>query len=246
MYKKNQYKILVNTKIANCVYKMILEGDTQYLTKPGQFVNIALAGKYLRRPISVCDYDTTTITILYKVVGEGTQQMSQMQKGEWLDVLTGLGNGFDLKKGGTQPLLIGGGVGVPPLYLLAKKMLAEGQCPIVILGFNTASEVFFESEFRALGCTTYLATADGSAGEQGFVTDVMKRNALVFDYFYTCGPLAMLKAVAQATSASGQLSFEERMGCGFGACVGCNCETKYGNKRICRDGPILEKEEIIW
>lgn len=246
MYKKGNYKILSNERIAKDVCRMVLEGDTQYLTKPGQFINIALTGKYLRRPISVYDYDGDTITIIYKIVGEGTAQMSRMAAGEVLDILTGLGNGFDTAKGGEKPLLVGGGVGVPPLYHLAKKLLDAGQRPIVLLGFNTAQEVFCFEQFAALGCETYLATADGSAGERGFVTDLLKRHDLDYDYFYTCGPLPMLKALYDATIVSGQLSFEERMGCGFGACVGCNCQTKYGNKRICRDGPVLEKEEIIW
>lgn len=246
MYKKDNYIIRLNERIAKDVYRMVLEGDTRYITKPGQFINIALAGKYLRRPISVCDYDDTTITIIYKVVGEGTAQMSRMAPGEELDILTGLGNGFDIAAGGKKPLLVGGGVGVPPLYHLAKNLLEAGQNPVVILGFNTADEVFYFDEFQALGCVSYLATADGSAGEQGFVTHVLQNHAIDFDYFYTCGPLPMLKALCDATAVSGQLSFEERMGCGFGACVGCNCKTKYGNKRICKDGPVLVKEEIIW
>lgn len=246
MYKKNVYEIISNEKIAKSVYKMILAGDTQYITRPGQFINIAITGKYLRRPISVCDYDENTITIIYKVVGEGTEIMSKMEKGEKLDILTGLGNGFDIDNDSVSPLLVGGGVGVPPLYNLAKKLIAKGVKPTVILGFNTADEVFYADEFKALGCPTYLATVDGSAGEKGFVTDVIKNNNLAYDFFYTCGPLPMLKALSDATNTSGQLSFEERMGCGFGACVGCNCETKYGNKRICKDGPVLVKEEIIW
>lgn len=246
MYKKDLYRIRSNEQLAKAVYQMVLEGDTGYLTRPGQFINIALAGKYLRRPISVCDYDAESITIIYKVVGAGTAQMAQMQAGETLDILTGLGNGFDIRKGGSKPLLVGGGVGVPPLYYLAKQLIEAGQTPIVILGFNTAAEVFYQKEFAALGCDTYLATADGSAGEQGFVTDVLCKHPLVYDYLYTCGPMPMLKALYDAVEVSGQFSFEERMGCGFGACVGCNCMTKYGNKRICKDGPVLEKEEILW
>lgn len=246
MYKKNIYTICSNEQIARDVFQMILEGDTQYITKPGQFINIALAGKYLRRPISVCDYDQNTITIIYKVVGEGTEQMSRMDPGEKLDILTGLGNGFDIAKGGEKPLLVGGGVGVPPLYHLAKKLVEAGQEPSVILGFNTAEEVFYPDCFFALGCDVFLATADGSAGDRGFVTDVLKLHPIDYDYVYTCGPLPMLKALYDATDVSGQYSFEERMGCGFGACVGCSCETKYGAKKICVDGPVLEREEIIW
>lgn len=243
MYKQNTYKIMSNEQLTKDVYKMILHGDTSFITAPGQFINIALYGKYLRRPISICDYDDETITIIYKVVGEGTKQMSAMSEGDVLDILTGLGNGYDITKS-TKPLLIGGGVGVPPMYNLAKALIADGQNPTVVLGFNTKDEIFYEEEFQSLGCRTIVATADGSYGVKGFVTDAMQ--GIDYDYFYTCGPLAMFKAVYSATSVSGQFSFEERMGCGFGACMGCTCKTKYGNKRICKDGPVLVKEEIIW
>lgn len=243
MYKQNKYKILSNEPLTKDVYKMVLEGDTEYITAPGQFINIALDGKYLRRPISVCDYDEDCITIIYKVVGEGTEQMSALEIGTVLDVLTGLGNGYDISKS-TKPLLIGGGVGVPPMYNLAKTLIANGQVPTVILGFNTADEVFYEQEFKALGCDVFVTTADGSYGIKGFVTDALA--GIDFDYFYTCGPLPMFKAIYNAVDKDGQFSFEERMGCGFGACMGCSCKTKYGNKRICKDGPVLEKEEIIW
>lgn len=243
MYKQNKYKILSNEPLTKDVYKMVLEGDTEYITAPGQFINIALDGKYLRRPISVCDYDEDCITIIYKVVGDGTEQMSALKIGTVLDVLTGLGNGYDISKS-TKPLLIGGGVGVPPMYNLAKTLIANGQVPTVILGFNTADEVFYEQEFKALGCDVCVTTADGSYGIKGFVTDALV--GIDFDYFYTCGPLPMFKAIYNAVDKDGQFSFEERMGCGFGACMGCSCKTKYGNKRICKDGPVLEKEEIIW
>lgn len=242
MYKQNNYKILSNEKIAKDVYKMILEGDTQYITAPGQFINIKLDGKFLRRPISVCDCDENTITIIYKVVGSGTEYMAQLVSGEVLDVLTGLGNGYDISKS-TKPLLIGGGVGVPPMYMLAKKLIESRQKPIVILGFNTKEEIFFEEEFSALGCDVRVTTVDGSYGIKGFVTDAFPDN---YDYFYTCGPMPMFKAIENTVKTSGQYSFEERMGCGFGACMGCSCKTKYGNKRICKDGPVLEREEIIW
>ncbi|MCI7801351.1 dihydroorotate dehydrogenase electron transfer subunit [Eubacterium sp.] len=243
MYKQNNYQILSNVALTNDVYKMVLDGDTRYITAPGQFINIRLEGKFLRRPISVCDYDDKSITIIYKIVGEGTEQLSKLESGEVLDVLTGLGNGYDITKS-TKPLLIGGGVGVPPMYNLAKALLADGQKPTVVLGFNTKSEIFYEDEFKALGCNTFVTTVDGSYGIKGFVTDAM--TDLDYDYFYTCGPLPMFKAVYNSTSTSGQFSFEERMGCGFGACMGCSCKTKYGNKRICKDGPVLVKEEIIW
>lgn len=242
MYKQNIYKILSNKKIARDVFEMVLEGDTQYITAPGQFINIQLEGKFLRRPISVCDYDDTTVTIIYKVVGEGTEMMSALPVGETLDVLTGLGNGYDISKG-TKPMLIGGGVGVPPMYNLCKKLIAAGQKPVVILGFNTKDEIFYEDEFKALGAEVRVATADGSYGIKGFVTDAFIDD---YDYFYTCGPMPMFRAIEAKVTTSGQYSFEERMGCGFGACMGCNCKTKYGNKRICKDGPVLVREEIIW
>ena len=246
MYKKGIYTVKSNTPLTPVVYRMVLEGDTQYITRSGQFINIELAGKYLRRPISVCDYDEKTITIIYKVVGRGTEQMKAMEAGEQLDILTGLGNGFSTENEARRPLLVGGGVGVPPMYNLCRRLLGEGKSPIVILGFNTAEEIFYAEEFRALGVETYISTADGTVGTKGFVTDVIREQALDFDYLYTCGPLPMLKALYDATSVDAEFSFEERMGCGFGACMGCSCKTKYGNKRICKDGPVLKREEIIW
>lgn len=242
MYKQDNYKIIENTKIAKDVYKMILQGDTQYITASGQFINIKLKDKFLRRPISVCDYDDTTITIIYKTVGEGTEYMSQLPCGEYLDVLTGLGNGYDISNG-TKPLLIGGGVGVPPMYNLCKRLIADGQKPTVILGFNTRDEIFYEDEFKALGADVKVTTVDGSYGIKGFVTDAFPSD---YDYFYTCGPMPMFRAIENKAVTSGQYSFEERMGCGFGACMGCSCKTKYGSKRICKDGPVLVREEIIW
>ena len=238
------YTIKENVKIAKDVYKMIVEGDTSSLTATGQFVNIKVDGLYLRRPISVCDYDDTTITLIYKVVGAGTQIMSTKVAGETFDILVGLGNGYNTDKSGETPLLIGGGVGVPPMYGLCKKLVAEGKTPTVILGFNTADEIFYKEEFEALGVKVYVTTVDGSVGVKGFVTDVMKD--LTYSYFFTCGPMPMFKAIENTATTSGQYSFEERMGCGFGACMGCSCKTKYGNKRICKDGPVLEREEIIW
>lgn len=240
---KSYYKVESNEKIAKSVYKMVLSGDTSAITRPGQFINIKVPDKYLRRPISVCDFDGDSVTVIYKVVGEGTKIMSEMEKGISLDVLTGLGNGFDIGKSGDRPLLIGGGVGVPPLYNLAKKLKDEGKTVTVILGFNTSDEVFLKEEFEKIA-TVYLTTADGSEGQKGFVTDAM--DGIDYDYIYTCGPQAMLRAVYDKAKTGGQFSFEERMGCGFGACMGCSCKTKYGAKRICKDGPVLEKEEIIW
>ena len=242
--KQEFLTITENKKIAKDVFLMKLEGDTSAITASGQFVNIKLDGFYLRRPISVCDYDDTTLTIIYKVVGEGTEVMAGLGCGEKLDVLLGLGNGYNIEKSGDTPLLIGGGVGVPPMYNLCKKLIAQGKKVSVILGFNTKEEIFFEDEFKALGAEVYITTVDGSYGTKGFVTDVMKN--LSYSYFFTCGPMPMFKAIEATATTSGQYSFEERMGCGFGACMGCSCKTKYGNKRICKDGPVLEREEIIW
>ena len=241
--KQEILTITENVPVTSCVYRMRLEGADLEAQNPGGFVNIRLDGLFLRRPISVYDSEPGSLTILYKVVGKGTEQMATMKPGETLDVLTGLGNGYDLSKSGETPVLLGGGVGVPPLYLLAKKLIAEGEKPQAVLGFNTAAEVFGEAEFKALGCGVTVTTADGSYGVKGFVTDVLPAE---YSYFYTCGPEPMLRAVYRATKTSGQLSFEERMGCGFGACMGCSCKTITGYKRICREGPVLEKEEIIW
>ncbi len=223
---------------------MTLLGDTSEIKKPGQFVNIKLDGLFLRRPISVNDVENDKLTLIYKVVGKGTEQMSNMVCGETLDILTGLGNGYDISKSGNKPLLIGGGVGVPPLYMLAKKLIADKKDVTVILGFNTKDEIFYEDEFKALGAKVYVTTVDGSYGQKGFVTTPME--GLDYTYTYTCGPEPMLKAVYKTSKTTGQYSFEERMGCGFGACMGCSCKTLYGNKRICKDGPVLVKEEIIW
>ena len=244
MEKVALYTVKENIKIAKDVYRMVLEGDTSAITSPGQFVNIKIDGLFLRRPISVCDYDEDTITLIYKVVGKGTELMSAMAKGTVLDVMTGLGNGYTTEQSGEEPLLIGGGVGVPPMYNLCKKLIAQGKKVKVILGFNTAEEVFYKEEFEALGAETYVTTVDGSMGTKGFVTDVMKE--LKYTYFYTCGPEPMFRAIDRVAEGGGSFSFEERMGCGFGACMGCSCKTKYGNKRICKDGPVMEREEIIW
>ena len=246
MYKRDIYTILSNEPLTPAVYRMVLEGDTQYITRSGQFINIELEGKFLRRPISVSDYDDKSVTIIYKVVGRGTEQMKGMVAGQKLDILTGLGNGFNTENSGNRPLLVGGGVGVPPMYNLCKRLLSEGKRPVVIIGFNTKEEVFYYEEFKALGVDVYCSTADGSFGTKGFVTDVIRNEGLKFDYLYTCGPLPMLKALYDATTVDGEYSFEERMGCGFGACMGCTCKTKYGNKRICKDGPVLKRDEIIW
>ena len=242
--KQDFYKISENVKLTDNVYRMVLAGDTSAITASGQFVNIKLDGFYLRRPISICDYDEKSITIIYKVVGDGTEKMAEMNCGETLDVLVGLGNGFSPEKSGDSPVLIGGGVGVPPMYRLCRDLISMGKSVKVIVGFNKKDEIFDEQEFKNLGAEVFVTTVDGSYGTKGFVTDVLKN--LDYTYFYTCGPIPMLKAIDSVATTSGQLSFEERMGCGFGACMGCSCKTKYGNKRICKDGPVLEREEIIW
>lgn len=244
MMKQGIFEILENVKIAPSVYQIILKGDTTALSAPGQFVNIKIEGKFLRRPISVCDYNSETVVLIYKVVGSGTKMLSEMTAGQKLDILSGLGNGFNPEKSGEKPLLIGGGVGIPPLYNLCKILISMGKKPTVILGFNKKEEIFYNDMFAKLGANTIVTTADGSYGIQGFVTDAMKDTD--YDYFYTCGPEPMFKAIESVANTEGQFSFEERMGCGFGACMGCSCKTKYGTKRICKDGPVLFREEIIW
>lgn len=242
--KQGIFKITSNEKIARDIFKMTLAGDTSAITAPGQFVNIKLDGFFLRRPISVCDCVGENLTLIYKAVGRGTEQMSRMKNGDELDLLTGLGNGYNTRTSGDIPLLVGGGVGVPPMYMLCKKLVAEGKKVTVVLGFNSKDDVFYEDEFRALGADVHIATADGTYGTKGFVTDVIKN--LQYTFFYTCGPEPMFRAMHKMMKTPGQYSFEERMGCGFGACMGCSCKTLTGNKRICKEGPVMESEEIIW
>ena len=247
MMEQTIFTVRENKPIAKDVYRMVLAGSTAAITATGQFVNIKIDGLFLRRPISVCDWKDGELTLIYKVVGEGTRVMSGYGEGVELDVLTGLGNGYDTTVSGDRPLLIGGGVGVPPLYALCRTLVAEGKKPTVVLGFNGKDDVFYEDEFKALGADVAVTTADGSYGVKGFVTDAMKQLPMgEMTHFYTCGPEPMLKAVYAATTTSGQFSFEERMGCGFGACMGCSCQTITGYKRICKEGPVLRKEEIKW
>ena len=241
--KQGIFEVVKNEALTDCVYRMVLQGDTSAITAPGQFVNIKLEGLYLRRPISVCNVEGDQLTIIYKVVGKGTAQMAAMKSGK-LDLLTGLGNGYDLSLSGDKPVLLGGGVGVPPMYMLCKKLLEQGKAVQVILGFNTRSEVFYEEEFKALGASVTVTTVDGSYGMKGFVTNALE--TMDYSYFYTCGPEPMLKAIYKASNTSGQMSFEKRMGCGFGACMGCSCKTITGYKRICKEGPVMQKEEILW
>lgn len=242
--KQGFFKITENVHLTKDIMRMRLEGDVSSITNCGQFINIKIDGLYLRRPISVCDKDETGVIIIYKIVGKGTEKMAEMPEGTVLDVLTGLGNGYNTEKSGDTPLLLGGGVGVPPLYMLAKELIKQNKKVSVVLGFNTKDEIFYEEEFKKLGADVYVTTVDGSYGIKGFVTNAMEN--IDYSYFYTCGPEPMLKAIFKTSKTEGQLSFEERMGCGFGACMGCSCKTIYGNKRICKEGPVLEKGELLW
>lgn len=246
MYKRNIYKVVTNRPLSAKTMLMVLEGDTQYIGSAGEFVNVAVEGKFLRRPISVCDYDERSITLLYDIVGEGTKAMSLLKEGAELDLLTGLGNGFSEDKGCKRPALLGGGIGCAPLYNLAKKLLAKGAKPVVILGFNSAADVVAVDMFEALGVECYVATVDGSMGTKGFVTNVIAEKQLECDYFYACGPMPMLKAVCGSLEWSGEVSLDERMACGFGVCMCCSVETRSGAKRICKEGPVFAKEELIW
>ena len=241
--KQTIYTVQANEALTDSVYRMALRGDTSAITAPGQFVNLQIPGLYLRRPISVCDAERDCLTLIYKVVGQGTDRLSRMAPGETIDALTGLGNGYDLSCAGERPVLLGGGVGVPPLYLLAKRLRAQGRQVSVCLGFNTAAEIFYADEFRALGCDVRVSTVDGSAGAKGFVTDILPEAPT---HYYACGPLPMLRAVHAALPCPGQLSFEARMGCGFGACMGCTMQTTGGYKRVCKDGPVLRDDEVVW
>ena len=235
--KQHIFEIQSNEQIAKNVYRMQLGGDTTGIL-PGQFVNIRVQGQFLRRPISVCNVEPH-LTIIYKVVGVGTEAMSHLPVGTQLDVLTVLGNGYNLSKAGDAPLLVGGGVGVPPMYMLARQLREAGKKVRVILGFNTKDEVFYEDEFRALGCDVTVTTVDGSHGIKGFVTNALDGQQ---SYYYTCGPLPMIKALLQAVGTNGEVSMEERMGCGFGACMGCTIQTTQGPKRVCKEGPVFPAE----
>ena len=235
-----------NEALTPLIYEMHLAGDVSGVTRAGQFVEIALDGLYLRRPISVCNYEDGELTLIYKVVGKGTDLMSQMAEGTQLDVLTGLGNGFNIDHECKKPLLVGGGVGVPPLYRLTRDLIARGKEVTVVLGFNTESEIFYAEKFEEAGAKVIIATADGSVGIKGFVTNAIAESGVGADYFYSCGPLPMLKALCQSLEIDGEVSLEERMGCGFGICMGCSIQTTKGAKRVCKEGPVFKKEEVIW
>lgn len=241
--KQGKYELIDSYEIKKGIFKLSVIGDASAITTPGQFINIKIDDLYLRRPISVCDLYEDVITIIFRVVGKGTEKLSRYGKGKKLDILTGLGNGFDVSKAGDNPMLVGGGIGVPPLFLLAKDLISKNKTVSVVLGFNSKSDTILEREFKKLGCDVRVATVDGSCGIKGFVTDALFDD---YSYFYTCGPEPMFRALYDVTKTSGQFSFEERMGCGFGACMGCSCKTVKGYKRICKDGPVLEKEEILW
>lgn len=245
-YKERNFRIASNERIAAKTYRMVLEGDTSDFTAPGQFANVAVEGKFLRRPISVCDYSEDSLTLLYDVVGDGTRQMSEMKPGTVLNLLTGLGNGFDTEVKTQRPVLVGGGIGVAPLLNLAKALRRAGKEPEIILGFNTAADVVLEKEFKDMGFRTVVTTADGSYGVKGFVTDAPGWKEDAYDYFYACGPMPMLRALCGIPVIPGELSLDERMACGFGVCMCCSLETRDGAKRICKDGPVFKKEELIW
>lgn len=241
---QTQWTLQEKRQLTHDVWQLDFSGDTSALTNPGQFVNLSVTGQYLRRPISVCDWDAGSARLICRAMGAGTRTICDAAPGTSFDVLTGLGNGFDVGKSTLHPVLIGGGVGVPPLYGLARRLVAAGLRPVVALGFASQADCFYQTKFKSLGCDVRIATVDGSLGHKGFVTELVPPEC---DYVYCCGPEPMLKAVYNLPQLTdGQFSFEERMGCGFGACVGCTCKTKYGHKRICKDGPILEKEEIVW
>lgn len=244
--KQTVFEIVTNRPLTESVYEMTLKGDTSAITRPGQFVELSLEGYFLRRPISVCNYEEGTLTLIYKVVGKGTAQMATLAAGTQIDTLTGLGNGFDTSVKHNHALLVGGGVGVPPLYRLARNLVAEGKKVSVVLGFNTAAEIFYREQFEALGAEVVVATADGSVGVKGFVTDAIAQSGIDADYFFSCGPLPMLRALTNALTIPGQISLEERMGCGFGICMGCSIQTVSGAKRVCKEGPVFRKEEILW
>ncbi len=242
--KDGLFTIRENNEIAPGVYQLILSGDTSGIQKAGQFVDVQIDGHFLRRPFSVCDWDEKTVTVVYRKIGKGTEDLSHFRPGHVTDVLTGLGNGFDTAPSGDKPLLVAGGSGVPMMYALAKALIAEGKTVTAVLGYRTAADIFLAKEIEALGAKVIITTEDGSCGVKGFVTDAMKN--LDYTYFYTCGPEAMFEAIDKIAVTSGQFSFEARMGCGYGACMGCTCQTKYGHKRICKDGPVLVREEIVW
>jgi len=242
--KQGIFTVCESIPLTRDVYKLRLEGDTSAITNCGQFVNLKIDGLFLRRPISVCDVEGDILTVVFRAVGAGTERMAAWKKGDSADILTGLGNGFDTSLSGERPLLIGGGLGCTPMMLTAKRLISEGRKVSAVLGFNTKDELILEDELCSLGADVTVTTADGSYGIKGFVTDAL--GAMDYTYFYACGPEAMLKALCRETKTPGELSFEQRMGCGFGACMGCTCKTLAGNKRICKDGPVLKKEELLW
>jgi len=240
-----KYKIINHTQLTENVFKLIIEGNTSTVKRAGQFVNIQIDNFYLRRPISVCDYDDNTITLIYKILGEGTEALSKYRVGDYLDLLVGLGNGFNVDAECQKPLVIGGGVGVPPLYNLTKKLLEKGKNPTLVICFNTEKEIFLYNEFKNLGLNVFVATLDGSFGTKGYFSNVIKENCLNYDYYYACGNLPMIKNIHSFMQVEGQISFEERMGCGFGGCMGCSIKTRNGYKKVCTDTVLLSNEVIF-
>ncbi len=246
MSKQCIFTVAENNPIAKDIQRMVLLGDTGACTAPGQFVDLSIEGMYLRRPLSMCEYDDKSITLVFRALGQGTAALRDYEPGREIDMLTGLGNGYSIPEAMRAPLIVGGGMGVAPMYAQARLLSELGYAPLMLLGFKSADDVFYLDRFRALNGTAYVTTADGSVGRAGMIVDLLPEMAGRFDYFYCCGPEPMMHAVSDRCNTSGQMSFERRMGCGFGACMGCTCKTKYGNKRICVDGPVLTKEEIIW
>ena len=243
---KKIFHIGSNSPVAHDTFRLVLETDASVTVRSGQFVDIALPGRYLRRPISVSDVLPRGLVLYYKAVGEGTRQMAALPPGTALELLLPLGSGFGPEKCREKALLVGGGLGAAPLYLLARELLEAGKHPTAVLGFNRADEICLAEEFRALGVPVHVATLDGSVGTKGFVTDAIKALQPEYDYFYTCGPMVMMKAVCNAVEGSGEASLEERMGCGAGFCYGCSIQTKKGPARVCKDGPVFKTEDILW
>ena len=257
--KQSVFHIVSNRPLTDDVFELRLAGDASAFTRPGQFAEISVEGLFLRRPISVCDWNDVELLLLVKAVGKGTNALRDLKSGASLDILTGLGNGFEVGQGtegtsASRTVLVGGGIGIAPLYALARQLSVERSrigiaAPLpVILGFRKAADVFYVKEFVELGCNVMVATEDGSMGTRGFVTDVLSAHPeLCYAYAYACGPMPMLRAVARLPQVTdGQFSFEARMGCGFGACMGCTIATTSGPKRVCREGPVFHKAELVF
>ena len=243
--KRAVFTVLGNERISADVFDLRLSGDTSELVGSGQFVNADIPDLYLRRPISICDYSPGEMRLVIKIVGKGTQKMASLKEGDPVDLLVPLGNGFDTAKSGKTPYLFGGGVGVAPMVRLAKDLIGQGKKTTVVLGFNSSSDVILYDDYcRIVGKeNVFVTTVDGSFGQKGFVTEV---NADGASFVYSCGPLPMMKALDKAIECGAEYSFESRMGCGFGACMGCTLASAGGPVRVCREGPVFRKGEILW